>query len=533
VCSAIWNERAGDAAFAVYAYADAARSYERAFRSTREHEQRSRVAERAAEAWYAIGDVESSATWYAHAAEVNRQLGRRSHAGRLSLRRARILSESGRYDEGLAEADRVAGDDESVDPALRFEAEVITAGLLVGQGRLLEALERLQKVEKMSTTLDLSATTAFSATYACVLAFVGKPVEARSHFSATLRNAQASGDFDMILRTYNNWGSIEMIYGTVQRASALYGAGFPIAAQMKNLRQTAWLAQNAALAAILSGDLDGADDFLKQSSEIDHGVAVVQRWSLALRLRLATLRALDDADLVSRALHLFEDANAAHDVSSLHVLASVLALHLASHGASDEAARVVAGATTDLERADAPYWILDVACRFGDRALRARARTALTQIAARTDAWPARGFAAMADAREAQRQRDREGANRHGSVAAAAFARAGWQLEEAFALEIAGRVAEALATFRTAGALGEVRRLTETSTAPRRRGDSTLTSREREVARLVVAGKTAKAIAEALVISERTVESHIASTYRKLGVSGRVALAALLDGTDG
>jgi DNA-binding CsgD family transcriptional regulator/tetratricopeptide (TPR) repeat protein len=530
--AALWNERAGDAAFALYAYGDAARHYERAFRCSRQEEQLARVSERAAEAYYAIGDVASSETWYAHAADANRKLGRTSYTARLSLKRARILSESGRSDEGLAEADRVAHGDGSVEPALRFEAEVYTAGVLAGQGRPLEALQRLQLAEAIGADVDLAVKTVFYATYAHVSALIGKPTEARSYFSETLANAQSAGNADMVLRTYNNWGSVELMYGTVRRASELYGAALKIAASMKHLRHTVWLTQNSALAAIISGDLDAADDFLKQGGEIDHGVAVVQRWSLALRLRLATLRASDNPELLSEALQYLEEARTAADVSSVHILAGVIALHLESRGAAAEALPIVAVSATSLETAIAPYWILDVATRSGDHTLRTRARLTLEQIAGRTDALAAQGFLAMADAREAQRQRDRERMSHRGSEAAAAFAQAGWRLEEAFALEVAGHIGEALSRFREIGAVAEVRRLTESSAAPRRRGDSTLTAREREVAGLVAAGKSAKAIAEALVISERTVESHIAATYRKLGVSGRSALAALLDATD-
>src|ERR1700694_5305101 len=65
--------------------------------------------------------------------------------------------------------------------------------------------------------------------------------------------------------------------------------------------------------------------------------------------------------------------------------------------------------------------------------------------------------------------------------------------------------------------------------APRRpRGESPRPSREREIASLVVAGHPTRAIAETLVISERTVETHIAAIYRKLGVSSRRALETLL-----
>jgi DNA-binding CsgD family transcriptional regulator len=55
-----------------------------------------------------------------------------------------------------------------------------------------------------------------------------------------------------------------------------------------------------------------------------------------------------------------------------------------------------------------------------------------------------------------------------------------------------------------------------------------LTRRELEVARHAASGMTDRAIAEALVLSVRTVESHLAAVYRKLAIGSRQELAALL-----
>jgi DNA-binding NarL/FixJ family response regulator len=86
------------------------------------------------------------------------------------------------------------------------------------------------------------------------------------------------------------------------------------------------------------------------------------------------------------------------------------------------------------------------------------------------------------------------------------------------------RTAEGDAVF-TAGlaglVLGEYRRM-----ARKPRPDvPTLTERETEVLRQVATGRTARQIADALVISHRTVENHVQSALRKLQLHNRVELA--------
>lgn len=69
--------------------------------------------------------------------------------------------------------------------------------------------------------------------------------------------------------------------------------------------------------------------------------------------------------------------------------------------------------------------------------------------------------------------------------------------------------------------LGEYRRM-----ARQPRSDvPTLTERETEVLRQVATGRTARQIADALVISHRTVENHVQSALRKLQLHNRVELA--------
>jgi DNA-binding CsgD family transcriptional regulator len=55
-----------------------------------------------------------------------------------------------------------------------------------------------------------------------------------------------------------------------------------------------------------------------------------------------------------------------------------------------------------------------------------------------------------------------------------------------------------------------------------------LTPQEHNVVEAVVAGHSTREIADLLVLSPRTVETHLSSVYRKFGVKGRAALVAAL-----
>jgi ATP/maltotriose-dependent transcriptional regulator MalT len=61
-------------------------------------------------------------------------------------------------------------------------------------------------------------------------------------------------------------------------------------------------------------------------------------------------------------------------------------------------------------------------------------------------------------------------------------------------------------------------------------GIAALSAREREVATLVASGMRNRDVATALFVSEKTVESHLARIYDKLGVRSRAALATIIAG---
>ena len=92
-------------------------------------------------------------------------------------------------------------------------------------------------------------------------------------------------------------------------------------------------------------------------------------------------------------------------------------------------------------------------------------------------------------------------------------------------LDLANRCGSTLETDR---AMDELRAAGARPRRPAVRGVDSLSAQERRIASMATEGLSNREIAEALFLTRRTVEMHLTGAYRKLGVSGRGELAAVL-----
>ena len=94
--------------------------------------------------------------------------------------------------------------------------------------------------------------------------------------------------------------------------------------------------------------------------------------------------------------------------------------------------------------------------------------------------------------------------------------------EDSAALELDS----ALRVFKRLGAAPDAANVERLGRRPQLGEVHGLTRRELQVLRLLAAGKTNRAIAEDLVLAEKTVDRHVSNTFGKLGVSSRAAATA-------
>jgi ATP/maltotriose-dependent transcriptional regulator MalT len=235
----------------------------------------------------------------------------------------------------------------------------------------------------------------------------------------------------------------------------------------------------------------------------------------------------------------FEDAEALLAEAVGHPLASIVAAGLAldrgdTRRGAEEAERYLrrVGKDDRLMRVPALELLVRARLTLGRTREARRAADELAAIADSVGTVPLRAAALLAQGRvEADARSELSVATLEdaadlfrdsGVRAEAAVAR----LELAAALRALGREDEAREAEAAASTvLAELGVDMPSRPAPRKRPDE-LTRRERDVLRMVAQGRSNDEIAAELVLSVRTVESHVASIYSKIGASGRAARAA-------
>lgn len=217
--------------------------------------------------------------------------------------------------------------------------------------------------------------------------------------------------------------------------------------------------------------------------------------------------------------HLLEEAFASKDPVVFGPVSAAVAEHLMVQGKAGEAMALVERTLSRLTDAGNNFDLILLAARIGSSSAARRAAKLLEPWIERSRS--ARAINKLMEAYAAS-NKERIALARE---AAHAFADLGWALYQAQALEVAGDTDAAFSLYEKVGAAAEVARL-ELQKRKTLVFKDVLSKREAEVAELVARGYSNRAIAETLVLSERTVENHVASIFGKLNVRSRAEIAS-------
>jgi DNA-binding NarL/FixJ family response regulator len=330
------------------------------------------------------------------------------------------------------------------------------------------------------------------------------------------------------------------------------------AAEHERAGTVTWMPVNHLMAAVVHFWAGRWDDAV---AEIDASVATAEEFDLGIPVASCSLRAViavhrDQLDVAADWLgRADEGLGQAGRQMLFHWRLWARALLAEASGRLDEAAdgmwglwKLCSGLGLASEYPTMGPELVPLALAAGQRERAAAAVTAMQEVAASNPQVPSIQGSALRcrglledDARLLMRAVDAYAAGSRTFEAAPALA------DAAAALASRGRTEEARAIaaraaglYAGAGAVRDAARLDARLRAaglrravrgPRHRprvGWPSLTASERRVAALVAGGRSNPQIAADLVISRRTVESHVSSALQKLGITSRVELALMV-----
>ena len=524
------NESAGDRALSVAAPADAARFYECALDfAPVGSENRSTLLHKVVQAHNAAGHTQSCLSWCERAVVEFRRVEDLDEALRFALRAAHQRFTLGDLKAARAAIEAVREELRSLPISGRhFSAELSLAMVLAAQGEPLEALAVLDRADALDCVRSSRERWRHANSRGSAYVDLGRFDDARAWYRQALDTAQESGEADLGVLALNNLAVIAMTVGEARLAKDNYDQALAAADRFGLRGERGMIVANLAQCELQLGAFPEAGRLAEQSVLQDYDRAAPSILGAAVALRLQTLcevaKPRSDTwilDLIERAL-----GTGSSELISATTGAAALALIQTDRPAAAAVVHRGLGWVTSLS----PYWLFDAAAEVGEADDADRARGLLVTVGAEGENKAAAAHLALFDARTMQRNGVQDDAVALARKAHAAFQAMEWPVEAAAALEVAGDTALALRIYRQLGAGRQVRRLEDV--LGRRRtplgGAIALSRREEETARLIVRGYSNRTVAEELGIGERTVETHVASIYRKLGIKTRTELVARL-----
>ena len=358
--------------------------------------------------------------------------------------------------------------------------------------------------------------------------YLDRIVASGRHAERALAIGRSTGQGELFPLIAIMLGTALWLQGRMAQSAQVLDDAVDGARLVDNMQGLAWGLLNRSLAALVAGDVEAALSLAEESVDVARSLdeSVVSTYAAVM---LAA--ALFESGHATAAADLLLTSAGGEDLRSIGggwraYFLELLTRCLLASGRRAEAERAASAAAACAQSVGLP-----MAAAFAARAAAALALDAGHPADAAVQAVAAASaLEEIGDVFDAAMSR---------TLAGRAFAQAGETDAAAAELERAAEAFDSFgcARYRAAAEL-ELRRLGRTihhrtrPGKPNGLGVAALTERELQLARLVVDRKTNPEIAAALFLSQKTVETHLRNTFRKLGVSSRVELARAIEHAD-
>ncbi len=352
---------------------------------------------------------------------------------------------------------------------------------------------------------------------------LGKTSEALDHCARAATLAAHLGDPELVAQTENNHALVASDLGELTTAMQHHERALEEAQRTAMAWRVAYCSLNFARSLTLAGELHAACRHVRMALETGVDTATFKTKAASVGIPLALL--LNDRAMLAACA---DDGalKAAWRSQELQRIAAVSAAFVElrfAQGARDEAHALLERALRGVARLHRGRALLVTVARYGSSEHIALAQTLLAASTARPRVRRADALLLAAASRRRRLPHDYE---RPALLAAHHYRALRCPLYEAYALEIAGRDADAAKLYAAMGCPVEA---SIAQTPVKLQTDGTpgvLSERQRQIAQLIARGATNREIALRLHISENTVEHHVSNIFSRLGLRSRAQLGA-------
>jgi DNA-binding CsgD family transcriptional regulator len=515
--SARYNDLAGDDAARMHAHEDAIVFYERALESPDLSPlMRGSILEKIASRRAVLDELVEALALHAAAAEIFRSAGAYAREA-ASRSAAAILAYQTQTANPTLPLETMLARLDPEEYLARSRAHLGIAWVTATRWLPTETARHIAQVDERARAEAPDIRLRFHNVSAWLAMTVGDVDTFRREYAAWIDAARATGSDQSVSNVFCNGAMCFSFFGLHEEALHALEQGIRVARAARLVNSEEALNAVRVMIHLLRGDLAQARAALEtvpSSSESRFITTIGMAWGTIVAAHLG------DRFLIERWFDGFEKSVTP---DSMLECGAGFAEIMVRRNRTADAAAFLHRAMPDGELLRGAVHTLLAVGRYGNERDRSRAREYLARAAAGRYELPERPALALFDALAHERAGRTSDARSLAREAAEGFRRLHMPLLEAAALEFAGDAAAALVLYRRAGATYDIRRLEgETIVAPG------LSPRERDVAKLASQGLSNLEIAKRLTITDKTVEKHLASVYRKLQVSSRTRLAAFL-----